>query len=220
MDFLSFDPPPTTATATATTTTQPEGLIHIRQSGKIRNYVRYASKYLDEHRHLDKPVVIMGANKTISMAITVAEILKRTFVNPSSSLPILHQHNTVATDGTTFVPCITIRLGWTKTSVTSNEQTAFARNIHGYQPPNEATAGCEFLRLWHLVLICKTVVVVGKKKTRLSWMFVPQSMWKLEQEADIWYTGTFGWHQKQKHPNLNKKERGKRHCKRKDWQGN
>jgi hypothetical protein len=48
--------------------------------------------------------------------------------------------------------------------------------------------------LWHLVLICKTVVVVGKSRTRLSWMFVPQSMWKLEQEADIWYTGVVPVH--------------------------
>jgi DNA-binding protein len=143
MDFLSLKSlPKKTAPA----------VINIRQSGKIRNYVRFVTKHLQIEKTTGIPCIINGKSKTISMAITVAEIIKRTFADSSSNGPILHQYNNISNDETTS-PCIKIVLGWTKESVLSVVENndcqvnTFAIKNPGYQSPNDAAAGCEFLIL-------------------------------------------------------------------------
>ena len=96
------------------------------------------------------------------MAITIAEILKRTFVDVTSGAALLHQRNSIGTCTTTTTttltapattppPCrLTIYLGWTKEAVmhtgpNQTHSTVLAQHEEpGYQSPTDAAAGCEF----------------------------------------------------------------------------
>ena len=125
-----------------------DGKIKIRQSGKIRNYVRYATKHLNASKTI--PVILSGSGNTISMTITIAEIIKRTFVD-LSDVNVIHQYNSIAPPSSKekTSPCITIYLGWTKEVVIPTEQrtTKFAQSQPGYQPPEDANAGTTYLHL-------------------------------------------------------------------------
>jgi DNA-binding protein len=168
MDFIGFEPLQQTTVAAVSAATssstfprcQEDGQINVRQSGKIRNYVRYATKHLNTTQVI--PIVLQGTGTTISMAITIAEILKRTFVDVTSGAALLHQRNSIGTCTTTTTttltapattppPCrLTIYLGWTKEAVmhtgpNQTHSTVLAQHEEpGYQSPTDAAAGCEF----------------------------------------------------------------------------
>ena len=141
--------PSTTSTLPSINNKAEDGKIKIRQSGKIRNYVRYATKHLNASKTI--PVILSGSGNTISMTITIAEIIKRTFVD-LSDVNVIHQYNSIAPPSSSkekSTPCITIYLGWTKEVVIPTEErtTKFAQSQPGYQPPEDANAGTTYLHL-------------------------------------------------------------------------
>jgi len=176
MDFLGFEPlakkasPEKSSSIPSSTSNKDhlvllapspldDGVINVRQSGKIRNYVRYATKHLNTSKTI--PIVLFGVDKCISMTITIAEILKRNFIHVDTGICILYQQNEIGSavtspkDGsddskgsTDSTPCITIRLGWTKEVVVrggAGADVPFASSVPGFQPPSDSSAGCTFL---------------------------------------------------------------------------
>jgi hypothetical protein len=170
MDFLGFEPlakktkPEEQSHQSATSSKDhhccppplDDGVINVRQSGKIRNYVRYATKHLNTSKTI--PIVLFGAGKCISMTITIAEILKRNFIHGDTGISSLYQQNdigsVIAKDGsdtkssTDSTPCITIHLGWTKETVVhagGGDGVQFASGVPGFQSPSDSSAGCAFL---------------------------------------------------------------------------
>ena len=87
-DFLRFQSSLTLATGAAAPRSSgvaPPGHVRVRRSGKMKNYVAYAAKVLrgarDSGSGTETPcrVVITGSGSALNLAVSVAEILKRTF---------------------------------------------------------------------------------------------------------------------------------------------